>query len=504
MMLDSNIVAGSNVYLSRTNDPRQDPEFVEQILDHDLLKALVERRKVDRRIPALTKEQMSIVHRGIRCTFAKNDPCIGLVEGKGTQCKCINIKCPGIYDRSSFYGTVPWKGCNPNVTEEYIRQWTPDLQEEKLYGDPGRLRSYYIVDMISDEEMDRYDPRTRREGDGYPVPKNPILPNSQDKIVAEKRYKIDPVSGRKMVVVGYRLVITDNADYQSDELIPIWGSVEEVEGKHEETVVRKKAKRISKKTEVTIKRQKSVKKTGLDIDSDYARKEEFEQAVSASIAGEIKLTEVEPDNISDEDGLIVLLDNPAELAFVSGTFLVSLIPHGIDIEQPVRLSLIDDYKKTEDQKHVMISDTALKRGCSPSNVQAWKALASEKEIELLHVAERDYYNYSYGEQKNRWTCRNMYGVTHVCVKPDDVCSLEELSDGTYPVSLVEDGDTYMILEKSGDLIGRLGKEFVDAIDALKDASEISGTPAMINGISLQVKDGKMEILGMGHLKFIEY
>ena len=62
----------------------------------------------------------------------------------------------------------------------------------------------------------------------------------------------------------------------------------------------------------------------------------------------------------------------------------------------------------------------------------------------------------------------------------------------------------MILKKNGDLIGRLGKAFVDLIDALINSGEISGSPANINGISLQVQNGKAEFLGMGHLKFIEY
>ena len=42
------------------------------------------------------------------------------------------------------------------------------------------------------------------------------------------------------------------------------------------------------------------------------------------------------------------------------------------------------------------------------------------------------------------------------------------------------------------------------IRALKNAEEISGLPAVIQGIALRIHDGKPEILGMGHLKFIEY
>lgn len=502
--MNSNIVAGSNVYLAKTDDPRRDPDFIAQILDYDRLKEIVERRKIDPQISLLSREQMSIVHRGIRCTFAKNDPCFGPLPGGRNGCKCINIECSGIYDRPSFYGKAPWKGCNPDITEEYIKQWSPDPLAKKQYGNPESLRRYYIVDMVSDEEMSRYDSNPKNEGYEYPIPKNPVLPNEQDKKQKEQKYKIDPITGRKMVVIGYRWVITDNATYESEELLPIWGFVEEVEEKKEETVTRKKAKRIEKKQDIPQKKKKLVKPTEAIRDPDYDRKEEFEKAVAASIVDEIKLTDVDPDVINDEDDIVVLLDNPAELAFVSGTFLISAISHGMKTDMPVRLALIDDYLHFTDRSQVMISNTALKVGCREANVQAWKALSKRKEIALLQVAEREFYKFNYGDQKSRWTCRNMYGVTHVCVDQEDIRDIEKLSDGIYPVSLVDDGNTYMILEKNGELLGRLGKSFVDVINALKDTEEISGPPAMINGISLQVQGNKAEFLGMGHLKFIEY
>ena len=503
-MMNRNIAAGSNVYLSKENDPRHDPEFIAQILDYDRLKDIVERRKVDNRIPFLSSKQISIVHRGIRCTFAKNDPCIGPVAGGKNDCKCININCPGIYDQPSFYGKSPWKGCNPDITEEYIKQWTPDLDCKKQYGNPEQLRRYYIVDMVSDKEMSRYDSNPINEGYVYPIPPDPVVvPDGDDKKSKEAIYKIDPDTGRRMTIIGHRWVITDNASYEDEELLPIWGFVEEVEEKKGETSVRKKAKRIEKKQE-EVSKKRNTKTAAVIRDPDFKRKEEFEKAVAANIVEEIKLTDIDPNIISDEEELVVLLDNPAELAFVSGTFLISAILHGIDTNMPVQLALIDDYLKYTGKTYVMISNTVLKSGCKESNVQAWKTLAAKSEINLLHVAERDYYRFVYGDQKSCWTCRNMYGVTHVCVEHTDISEIASLSDGLYPVSLVDDGNSYMILKKNGDLLGRLGNTFVERIDTLKTTGEIAGTPANITGIALQVKDGKHEILGMGHLKFIEY
>ena len=492
-MTSSNIVAGSNVFLSREDDPRQDPAFVEQVQDYDRLKGIADRRKVDHSIAKFSSAQEEILRTEMRCVYAKNDPCWGYVKSSNRVISaCINGECPKIRE------------CNPKYSLEEAKYWRPSVFDKRAYRDPEKLRFYYIVDMVSDEEIGRYDSNPRNEGFEYTIPKNPVLPNKQDQKEKDQKYKIDPLTGRKMVVIGYRWVITDNASYENEELLPIWGYVEEVEEKPEKVAVRRKAKRIEKIQDASPKKKRIGKAAEPVRDPDFDRKEEFEAAVASAITEEIKLTDVDPDIISEDEEPVVLLDNPAELAFVSGTFLISGIEHGIETTHPIQLALIDDYPRFAGRKMVLISNTALKKGCRENNVKAWKALAEQKNLILLHVAERDFYNFSYGDQKSRWTCRNMYGVTHVCVERTDISEMEKLSDGIYPVSIVDDRNTYMILTKSGEPLGRLGKSFVEVIDELKKSEEISGIPANITGISLQVQNGKTEFLGMGHLKFIEY
>ena len=491
-MMNSNIIAESNVFQCRENDPRQDPEFVAQIQDYERLKGIADYVMVDPRIPGFSRVQEEILKTELRCVYAKNDPCWGYVKKRDRVVSaCINGSCPRI------------KLCNPNYTPEEASYWAPSIADQSAYKEPKRLRWYYIVDMVSDEEMSQYDLNSKNEGFEYTIPPNPVFPNEQDIKQKELKFRIDPKTGKKMVVVGYRWAITDNASYESEELLPIWGYVDEIVSKKTDAFhIRKKAKRIEKKPDAP---QKKIRKTVESLrDPDFRRKKEFEQAIAAAITDEIKLTDVDPDVFTDDLETIVLLDNPAELAFVSGTFLVSGIDHGIVTEHTVRLALIDDYPSFSDRKIVLVSNTALKRGCQESNVKAWKALSDRKEIVKLHVAERDFYKFSYGDQEDRWTCRNMYGVTHVCVEQADISQMDTLPDGLYPVSLVDDGKSYMILRKNGDLLGRLGKTLVDLINALKESGEISGSPAAINGISLQVERGKAEFLGMGHLKFIEY
>ena len=489
-MTNSNIVAGSNVFLSREDDPRLDSDFVKQVQDYQLLQDLAKRKQVDYRIPNFTKVQQEIQRMEIRCVYAKNDPCWGYSKSRGrTVCACINGECPKILE------------CNPRYSAEDAAYWVTSSKERRLYGDPKNQRKYYFVDMISDEEMSRYISDPSNDGREYPVPINPVIPDKPPKI--DTPFKIDPATGRKMVAVGARWMITDNASYENEELVPIWGFVEEVEEKQEQIDLRRKARRIEKKQDAPKVRIRPEKKEEPKTDPDFSRKEEFEKAVAANITDEIKLTDAEPDVIGDSD-TVIILDNPAELAFVSSTFLMSGIEHGILTDNGVILALIDDYGKYVGRRHVVVSNTALKSGCKEINVQAWKALSEKDEIIKLHVADRDFYNFSYGHGLNRWTCRNMYGVTHVCIRTEDILDIETLPDGIYPVSFVDYDDTYQITEKDGTPLGHLGKGFVELIDALKSTEEISSFPATISGVSLQVRRGRTEFLGMGHLKFIEY
>lgn len=489
-MPDSNIIAGSNVFLSRTEDPRWDPEFVSQIQDYKLLKDLESRKQVDNRIIHFSRKQRDILEIELRCTNAKNDPCWGYsAEKNRIVSACINVECPKIMD------------CNPNYTANDAAYWVTTEEERKLYGKPDKQPCYYIVDMVSDEEMMRYDSNPRNEGFEYPIAKNPVLEDERDKIRATQNERIDPKTGRRMRVIGHKWIITDNASYESEELVPIWGYVEEVEEKKQLTV-RKNVKRIEKKQETSSVRKVYEKPKEKTVDPDFARREEFEKAVFESITGEIKLTDVEDEYIGDTSS-VILLDNPAELAFVSSTFLISGIDHGIHESSGVMLALVDDYRKNTDCEHVFVSNTVLKTGCKEVNVQAWKALAGKSEIIQLLISERDYYRFEYGDD-NCWTCRNIYGVTHVCVSDDDIQSMKKLQDGLYSVSLVDDGDTFMILGKNDEMLGRLGNVFADMINALKSAEKIASSPTVIKGIGIKVVDGKVDILGMGHLIFIEY
>lgn len=488
-METSNIVAGSNVFLCRTEYPYYDPEFVKQVQDYKLIKYIAGRRQVDNQVAPFQGNQGAILKTEMRCIYAKNDPCWGYKKSKNKVVSaCINAECPKL------------KECNPEYTKEYAAYWVTTDEERRLYGRPDRLPRYYIVDMISDEEMNRYVVDPGNDGIDHITPPPPIYKKPEPESKSES-FRIDPKTGRKMVIIGYSKLKYPDEDGLGD---PIWGFVEEVETEKQPRVIRK-AKKIEKKKDTQAVKKPVLRKEAdpdKKEDPDYVNKAEYEKAVVDHIIEEVKLTDFSEDYIIPND-TVILFDNPAEMAFVSGTLLVEGIDHGHNAGGAVALAMIDDYKEYAGKSLVFISNTTLKKGCREDNVQMWKTLAGKSGLRKLMISDRDYYEFPY-ESGKRWTCRNMYGVTHVCVTDNDIEEIEKLKDGLYPVSLVDDGDSYMVLKKNGDPLGHLGMSFVNLIKALKEQDQIAATPQVIKGISLKVVGGRMEILGMGHLKFIEY
>ncbi len=217
---------------------------------------------------------------------------------------------------------------------------------------------------------------------------------------------------------------------------------------------------------------------------------------------EIKLTEVEEKNIYLDEN-VILLDNPAELAFVSETFLICGINHSINGNEGIVLTTIGEFDRYSNYKHVVLSSSVMKSGCRKEDVKAWKLLADKNDLIKLCISGREYYEFKF-ESGSCWTCRGMYGVTHVCISTDDIEEMDKLKDGNYPVIIEEDGDNYLILLKNGDQLGVMGKHFTQVIDALKEKGEIIASPSQIKGLALIVNNGKANMLGIGKLKFDEY
>lgn len=487
-MYKSNIVAGSNVFHSYDEDPRFDEYFVKQVQDYPRLKGIVERQLYDKRIASLDDVQLEILRTEMRCVYAENDPCWGyMASTKKIVSACIQGECPQI------------RKCNPQYSEKYASCWKMTKKEQDLYGDPSELRSFYKVDMISDEEMLRYGVYPQNDGFEYPMIKNPVPKEKKPEKNKNPKTRINPLTGQREVVVGYRWVITDNASYENEELYPIWGVVEEAK----KIVVpsRRKTARIAKKIEEEQIPIVGVQKIAIKNLEEEIR--DCEAKVLAKEIIEIKVTGLE-ENSLNQGKYLVISDNPAEMAYISSILLVNGINHGTTEECGVRLILLDDFMSIKEKRTVIITNAAIKVGCSQSRLSAWQKLSKEDKLFIAVLPNREYYKFKKTASCSRWCCRNFYGVTHVCMLGEDIELFGQLSEETYTVYLLENDNGYVLETGGGVTLGKAKASFVEMLTELFRSGEIESMPASIDGIALSWRDGKLCIYGMGHLRFLEY
>lgn len=473
--LTSNIVAGSNVYLVKEERPFWDAEFVAQLKDYAKLSEVKKRYKVESKVKPLSDVQMSASRRETRCTYAKNDPCWGVVRMRNGRVKviskCINGNCPKIFE------------CNPAYTIEEENYWKNVGKESASYGnpkDPKQQPKYYLVDLVAEEERKQY----------YTVPLEKAYPIIGKKTKYSSDVITDPKTGRKKVIVGYKWIITDNASYESEELKPIYRYVDNITEQKKRTTVLKKAKRISKKTDI-------------DISEKPLAYREYENLVQNSIVGSIHFSEMDRNNIGKTSRLI-LLENPAELALVSKALLDLKIDHGMNLGHEIMLTTFDDFCKYNTFDSIIVSSTIIKKGCKQNNVASWKLLSNKSSLTELRMTERDYRIWRMDSSKERWSCGNLYGVTHICVLPEDFKNTIFPKDGTYPIRIQYEDDVYTVSIGNGKRVGNLSIEFMELIDSMIKAEAVSGMAEEIEGITIRINDGKMEVLGIGRMRFNSY
>ena len=231
---------------------------------------------------------------------------------------------------------------------------------------------------------------------------------------------------------------------------------------------------------------------------DYLNKEDFEKHVSESITEEFSIMELSESYVPGARWIIVV-SNPAERAYVSSMLMKSEILHGFGKDDDIQLAQIDNLEDCVD-KTVIVTSTLCKAGCSELDVKGWKTLSHINSIIKVNIPDREYYKYEYGDNLSRWTCRDNYGIKHVCIEDADIDELDFGSDGLYPISIADN----MVISEYGDAIGGVSEQFTRLIESLVESNEIEVAPSEIEGMFVNVQNGVHVVLGMGHMKFDEY
>lgn len=504
-MEKSNIIGGSNVYPCKDN-PLSEQEFVNQIEDYDYIKTIYKMREFRQLDVHLTRKQSQLLEIEMRCSYAKHDPCWGYINGKGIRCRCVEGRCPRILE------------CNPTYNIEQQEYWTMTDTIKTMYGYPDKQKKYYLVDLISDEEMARYISEPRGAGIEFPP-----LPEPESKVL-----KTDKPMERKLVIIGYEDIYFGDADNQ---LSPIWGYVDDPEdvgpiityryGKSKK-FVHENAHKVDK----IIQKENSEKKLVRTVGIKYTVKEKSQQTVTGGMPDEkilqyeervknklgvsYQLTEITEKLISEISYgrmLNIILSNEAEMAYVSSMLLQANVTHGMEnCEGNKRVCLWKAQTKKSGflSGIIMVSNTFVHCGCSMETKTMWSKLGDASEIKELVVSGREFFNFVVNKKQQRWGCKNLYGATHIAIRMEDL-NILAVAEKEQKISLVRAAKNYTILSKTdAKQIGVTTDKLWEVLESLKKSNEIPELPREIVGLVLsKVSDG-FEIRGIGHMKFDEY
>lgn len=499
-MEKSNVIGGSNVYPCKSS-PLSDQKFVDQIEDYNYIRTIYKMQEFGQSAVHLTKKQMQLLEIEMRCVYAKSDPCWGYINGQGIQSRCIEGTCPRI------------KKCNPTYTLEQQEYWTMTEEAKVLYGHPDKQKKYYLVDLVSEEEMSRY--FSEPKGAGIEFPPIPDL----KPVVLKKRKAKD----KGLVIIGYEETYFGDADNQ---LSPIWGYVDDTEKEgelvthqygsrkemiHENTrkVGENSKNKILKSIDIKPKIKEKVKET-VSIVLDEAKKFQYEKAVKDKLAGSYQFTKIIEELIKELSYgkiLNIILSNEAEMAYVSSMLLQANIAHEMELcdgKERVCLWKAQSMKVKISSGIIMISSAFIQQGCSLENETVWAWLGNISEINEMVVSGRDFFDFVGKDGQQRWGCRNLYGTTHLAIQSDDMkisASIEE----EQAVTLMKDNKNYIILsKKNAEQLGVTTENLWGALESLKTAGEISEFPRLIVGLVLVKTSNSIKIKGIGHMKFDEY
>lgn len=496
----SNIIGGSNIYPCK-GSPLSDQEFVNQIEDYNYIKTIYEMIELQRSSVHLTKKQMELLKIEMRCTYAPNDPCWGYINGQGIKSRCVEGECHKI------------KQCNPTYTREQTDYWRMNEKTRSLYGRPDKQKKYYLVDLVSDEEMLKYISDPKGAGREYPTMKETEQNNLKQK-----------PKGRHLVVIGYEETYFGDAD---DQFSPIWGYVDDSEDKgllvenrygsrteyvyknavREKQIIKKKA--TNKFADKIVPKKSS--KTTINIEKLSAEKRlDYEKAIKEKLENNYQLTEMNSEilnQLSSNQIMNIILSNEAEMAYVSSMLLQASIAHDIEIANGCEKVCLwraqsKTLKLTSDV--AMVTSNFIKQGCELETETAWNELKKISSISEIVVTGREFFHFTSDDGQERWGCRNLYGATHLAVRSGDLELTESIS-GEQKITLMKDAKNYIILStSSAEQVGTTSGTLWSALESLKKTDEIYEFPRMITGLILTQTKSGIELKGIGHMKFDEY
>lgn len=499
-MVESNITGGSNVYCCH-GDPLSDQLFVNELTNYRKLKS-VHNMIINRQtFVCLSKIQKAIVGMEMRCAYLKQrpDPCWGYIKGKGITGRCIEGRCPRIMK------------CNPTYTAEQAALWAMSDETKQLYGNPDNQKKYYLVDLVSDLEKQKY-----LSDSSSGIPKYKAIENKSIEPRLPKKLM------RQKVIIGFEETYFGDADNQ---LSPIWGYVDDIEddgpivtskyGSKKEYVHKKATKQNKERLTKTDEQFGDKEKGRISVEKNESpfNVKSSEMPTIQEMRDRIKesklLTEITVEwlyDISRGQTVSIVLANEAEMAYVSSMFSKAGIVHDLNGKAGQGKVLLWNAELPKDlsQENVVLSENFINELKNPqSNKDVYSAILESMRIDEIRVTGREFVEFTTGDD-NRWGCKNLYGMTHLALRMSDL-ELDQKLTGTHEISLIKDGENYLVTDAEDDEIyGNTNVSFWEVLKSLKRLGEITDFPTLITDITLNDCVNGLQLQGIGHMRFDEY
>lgn len=506
----SNIVSKSNLYpCDKNKDPRFDQDFIIHVTDVTKLKAIkvaIRQFILDEK---LENWQLEYLENDMRCVFAKDDPCWGIVKSnkdghKMTRSFCINSDCPKLME------------CNPDYTAKYGEKWDFDIDNQRQYYYAYYpSRKYFEVGEISKEEQLSYitAPETSCTEFSAAMQTN-----------TNRALKGSPINRKRRGVISMSLYRDNN--YGDEQIEVEYGNLDDYDtsapkvkvqsGNEEKEVFQKKSEKKEDIPQILIvKNSKVIEKGKKQItekkDVPVGKMSKLVRTVSARCEGICSISQLNDDKIEEYAGIygmVIVADNPAEAAYISSMLEARNIEHSLNKQSDlfkVCILPVQDFDKVDKERTVMVTSTLLQSGCNQNSYEGWENIQKASQLLSLKISGKRYLPVLCSDGKVRWCCGNNVELTHVCVDTDDI-KFSNHQMGVYEVNLVFDDDRnkYYLIDQDEVVIGETKPGFMNMFSKLMEKDQIDVPPSMITGLKLDVKSLTVFVRGLGHFSHDQY
>ena len=246
-----------------------------------------------------------------------------------------------------------------------------------------------------------------------------------------------------------------------------------------------------------------------DLDDELFDIHDIEQVVTAILSSAIKIDSFRADFLNNDEKKLFLLDNMAELAFVSKILLEKNIKHDVikQSEEGSKILLCDIETLPEriQNMNVYVSDLLVEKGCDINNKMSWEKLSRQSELKRLLIPRKEIYSIE-NNGRTWWGYREPANDTYICIGVKDLIIFNDLSEANQKVTLINDmsNKTFQIMtSQNAKLIGQTKPDLYEVLSLLVDMEEIDYIPTLISGITLKEVEDEMMVLGVGKMEFIE-